>query len=314
MKYSAENDLSLFEFHDAEFSLVSFDGRDLVVSASYVNIHKDAPQNPEDYDMEIASAQITLRNFHSATYEPGRAWKRDAQGNSYPVGPQIIYSGQEAMDRILAELKYPLTVYHFEKEEKGGYSIGGCGEEPYLTIEFDFDDISICWDEYAKKAWYERHRQYRYDVCLHTLRGDETVQLNVNCYEDTVYIQGTRIDPPSVTAGCKYDGKVYWGQGRDEYRIDAFADLQRQLPEGVFLKCCLTCRHGNLCPFGNELDELFCTKDLQITRKSDLYECTQNREEREKRSRQYCGLCEDYQPQTEDCYTYNDFLDFLKRG
>ena len=312
MKYCVENDLSLFAFHDAEFSLVSFDGQDLVVSASCVNIHKNTALNPGDCDMEIAAARITFRNFHSATYEPGRTWKQDENGNSYPVGPRILYSGQEGMDRILAELKHKLWVYHFEKEEKG-YSIGGCGEEPYLTIEFDFDGIAICWDEYRRKAWYERSRYYRYDVCLETPVGQETVELNIHWYEDPVYILGVRMDPPSVTAGCKYEGKTYFGRGDDEYWIDAIADLQRQLPEGVFLKCCLTCRHGNLCPFGNELNELFCTRDLIITQKSDLYGCTQGAEEREKRSRPYCGLCEDYQPQGEEYYTYNDFLDFLKK-
>ena len=57
MKYCVENDLSIFEFHDSVFSYVSFEGTDLIVSASMVNIHKDTPQNPSDYDMEIASAR-----------------------------------------------------------------------------------------------------------------------------------------------------------------------------------------------------------------------------------------------------------------
>ena len=300
MKYCVENDLSLFEFHDAEFSLVSFDGQDLVVSASCVNIHKDTAPNPGDYDMEIAAAQITFRNFNSATYEPGRAWERDENGNSYPVGPRIIYSGQEALDRILAELKHKLRVYHFEKEEQG-YSIGGCGEEPYLTIEFDFDSVEICWDGYRRKAWYELHRTYRYDVTLHTPKGDENVKLYVGWHQES---------KPTANVGITLAGREYWGHGTDEYWIDAFADLQRQLPEGVYLKCCLSCRHGNLCPFGNELNTLFCTKDLAITQKSDLYECTQSPEEREKRSRPYCGLCGEYQPQCDGYYTYNDFLDF----
>lgn len=304
MKFCAENDLSLFEFHDSVFSFVCFDGKNLTVSAAHLNIHKDTPQNPFDYDMEITSAQITFRNFRSATYEPGRVWERDENGNSYPVGPRIVYSGQEAMDRVLGELKYGLWVYHFEKEEHGGYSIGGCGIEPYLTIEFDFDSIVVCWDEYAKKAWYELHRQYRYDAVLHTPKGEETVQLLVGWHEEST---------PSVNVGCRFEDREYWGHGSDDYWIDAFADLQRQLPEGVILKCCLTCRHGNLCPFGNEINELFCTKDLTITQKSDLYLCTQDRSERAKRSRQYCAICEDYQPQTEEHFTYNDFWDFLKK-
>lgn len=166
MKFCIQNNLSLFEFHDSTFSLVSYNGTDLVVSASMVNIHKDTPQNPSDYDMEIASAQITFQNFNSATYEPGRSWKTDENGKSYPVGPQVIFCGKDAIDRILEELQNELTVYHFEKEDGRGYSIGGCGIEPYFEIKFDFDGVAVCWDEYKKKAWYELHRQYRYDTVL----------------------------------------------------------------------------------------------------------------------------------------------------
>ena len=113
MKFCVENDLSIFEFHDSEFSFVSCDGKNLVVSASMVNIHKDTAQNPSDYDMEISSAQITFVNIHSATYEPGRIWETGEDGKSYPVGPRIVYSGQEGLARILEELQNKMTVFHF---------------------------------------------------------------------------------------------------------------------------------------------------------------------------------------------------------
>ena len=313
MKYCVENDLSIFEFHDSEFSFVSFDGKDLVVSASMVNIHKDTPQNPSDYDMEIASAQITFKNFNSATYEPGRAWKTGEDGKSYPVGPQVIFREKDAIDRILEELQNEITVYHFEKEDRG-YSIGGCGIEPYFTMEFDFDNVVVCWDEYKKKAWYELHWQYRYDAVLRTPNGDETVKLMVSCHEEPVYYKGSLEQPPTVNVGCTFAGKEYWGHGSDYLWIDAFADLQKQLPEGVLLKCCLTCRHGNLCPGGDDKNEVFCTKDVLITQKSDLYYYTEDDREREKRSRQYCSLCDDYQPQVDEFYTYNDYLHYLQKA
>lgn len=294
MKYRVENDLSLFEFHDAKFSLAGHDGKNLIVSAECVNIHKDAPQNPHDFDMKMSCAEITFRNFRSAVYEPGRAWATDAEGNSYPVGEQITFTGQEAVEHILAELKNGFFVYHFEKEESGGYSIGGIGIEPYFEIKFDFDSVTVCWDAYEKKAWYELHRRYQYDAVLHTPHGDETVKLTVSTHEE----------PNSVTVGCKYDGREYWGRGSDELWMDAFADLQSRLPDGVSLKCCLTCGHGNLCPVGNVPNELFCTKDVSITQKSDLYFYTEDEEERSKRSRQYCDLCEAYRPLSEDIYTY----------
>ena len=312
MKFCVENDLSIFEFHDSAFSFVSFDGLDLVVSASMVNIHKDTPLNPSDCNMEIASAQITFKNFHSATYEPGRTWKTGEDGKSYPVGPRVVFSGQDGINRILEELRNEITVYHFEKEDRG-YSIGGCGIEPYFTMEFDFDSVVVCWDEYKKNAWYELHRQYFYNSKLRTPRGEETVQLHIVCHEEAIYYQGVRVEPPIVDIGCKYNGNQYWGHGKTSLWIDAFADLQRQLPEGVLLKCCLTCRHGNLCPVGNYTNEVFCTKDVLITQKSDLYFYTEDDREREKRSRQYCSSCDDYQPQTDDFYTYNDFLYFLKK-
>ena len=314
MKYCAKNDLSIFEFHDSEFSFVSFDGKDLVISASMVNIHKDTPQNPSDCDMEISSAQITFKNLHSATYEPGRTWKTGEDGKSYPVGPRVVYSGQDGIDQILKELRNKITVLYFVKKEDSGYSIGGCGIEPYFEIEFDFDSVTVSWEEYKMKAGYELHRQYRYDAVLHTPNGDETVKLMVSCHEEPVYCKGNFEQPPTVNVGCTFEGKKYWGHGSDYLWIDAFADLQRQLPDGVLLKCCLTCRHGNLCPVGNKKNEVFCTKDVLITQKSDLFFYTEDDREREKRSRQYCGLCDDYQLQTDDFYTYNDYLDFLEKA
>lgn len=313
MKFCVKNDLSIFEFHDSEFSFVSYDGTDLVVSASMVNIHKDTPQNTSDHDLEITSAQITFKNFHSPTYEPGRVWKMGEDGKSYPVGPQVIFREKDAIDRILEELQNEITVFHFEKEDHG-YSIGGCGIEPYFTMEFDFDHAIVCWDEYKEKAWYELYRQYRYDAVSQTPNGDVAVKLWVGYHEEPLYYEESLEQQSTVHVGCTFDDKDYWGHGSDYLWIDAFADLQRQLPEGVFLKCCLTCKHGNLCPVGNDRNEVFCTKDVLITQKSDLYFYTEDDGEREKRSRQYCGLCEDYQPQTNDFYTYNDYLYELKKS
>lgn len=311
MKYCVENDLSLFEFHDSDFSFVSYDGRDLVVSVQHLNIHKETEQNPADCDMEIDTAQIAFKNFHSATYEPGRTWEVGEDGESYPVGPRVIFSGKEAMERIVEELRNGFAVMHFEKEDNGGYSIGGCGVEPYFTIEFDFDCVTVSWDAYKKKAWYELHRQYKYDAVLGTPEGDKTVTLTVNYNEEALYFKEIYDQLDVAVVGCEFDGKYYWGRGKDYFWLDAFAGLQKQLPEGVFLKGCATCRHGNLCPVGNDINEVFCTKDVKILEKSDLFFYTEDPAERKKRSRQYCSLCADYGPQEEDFFTYNDFFFYL---
>ena len=64
MKYNVENQLDLFEFHDSEFSLISFDNDKLIVSVKYLNIHKNSLPNPSDYDMEIENAIITFKKIN----------------------------------------------------------------------------------------------------------------------------------------------------------------------------------------------------------------------------------------------------------
>ena len=96
--------------------------------------------------------------------------------------------------------------------------------------------------------------------------------------------------------------------------MDAIADLQNRLPQGVLLKCCLACRHGSFCPVGNGMNEVFCVSDLVPKEKSDLFFCTENEEETHKRSREYFHQCEKFQPQEENYYTYNDFYHYLKKA
>lgn len=307
MKYCVENQLDLFEFHDSSFSFVSFNGEELLVSVKHLNIHKDTRQNPYDCDMEIDCAKIAFKGFHSPSYEPGRTWKMGADGRSYPLGPQIIYYGQEAESKIIQELQNQITVFDFNKKDDARYYIDGLGLEPFFTMEFCFDSVMVEWDEYRNKAWYELYRQYHYDLTLTTPKSDEQVKTIVSCYDEDIHHNGVFEKAPTVNVGLKYAGKELCGRGKDYLWVDAFANLQKQMPDGVSLKCCLTCRHGNMCPVGNSPGELFCTEDVTITKKSDLLFYTEDDSEREKRSRKYCHVCEEYQPQSREYYTCNDF-------
>ena len=79
-----------------------------------------------------------------------------------------------------------------------------------------------------------------------------------------------------VTAVLCYEGIEYKGFGTDWLWIDAIADLQKHLPENVKIKCCLTCRHGSLCPVGNKENEIFCVKDIVPKKKEDLFFYTED--------------------------------------
>lgn len=150
--------LSNFQFHDAVFELVSLQDGNLTVHATELNIHQSAPQNDHPTDMEIDLARITFRDFRALTFEPGRVWKQDALGHSYPVGPQIVYEGTQAEERLLHELRNPMTVYEFAQED-GLLRIDGCGDEPWFTAQFACSGVTIEWDEYRRPAWYVKKQK-----------------------------------------------------------------------------------------------------------------------------------------------------------
>lgn len=313
MKYSSANQLHHFEFHDSEWTLDCLTEKTLIVNIRHLNIHKGTAQNNTDSDMEIDIAKLTFRGFHVQTFEPGRTWKVDSSGESYTVEPQIILEGEEAHNKLMNELQHGLTVFHFDKEDYNVCRIDACGNSPFFTAQFVFDSVTVEWDSYRKKAWYELHRQYKKQVHIATPEGDQKIDMQIICHKEDVYVKNILEKAPCVNVGIKYNGQELWGRGKDYLWVDAFADLQKQLPKEVTIKCCLTCRHGNMCPVGNKPDELFCTKDIRITQKSDLYFYTEDDAERDNRSREYTCVCDEYQSQTKDYYTYNDYLYQLNR-
>lgn len=274
MKYCAENQLELFEFHDARLELIRFGGGELVVSAKHLNIHKHTDQNPSDCDMEIACATITFQSYCAFSYEPDRTWETGADGKSCPIGPEVLYRGQEAEERILAEFKRGIEVFSFGKADGARYYVEGFGTVPFFTMEFGFTAVTVAWDAYAKKAWYELHRQYQQELTLAAPDGDTQVPAHIICHD-------VGEEASVITVGIRYNGSELWGRGKDSLWVDAFADLQKQLPAGLTLKCCLTCRHGNMYPLGNTPGELFCAEDTI------------------KRPRQCCSVCGSYQPRTD---------------
>jgi len=154
MKYLSDNKLSDFEFHDAEFTLDSFDNDRLIVNAVYLNIHKDAEQNPHETDMEIASARITFSEFKLLSYESGRAYKQDENGNYYTDEPQIHLIGDAASERFSKQLKAGLTIFDLEMTDASKHFIDAISSDPFFTVCFAFESVVIEWNDYKKEAWY----------------------------------------------------------------------------------------------------------------------------------------------------------------
>ena len=71
LKYISNNRLFDFEFHDAVLTLESYIENRLIVHADFLNIHKDAEQNPFGTDMEITSARLSFEEFSIGARKKG---------------------------------------------------------------------------------------------------------------------------------------------------------------------------------------------------------------------------------------------------
>ncbi len=113
-----------------------------------------------------------------------------------------------------------------------------------------------------------------------------------------------------ATVSLRLDGDEYVGRGESYYLDDAFADLQRKLPEGVFLRCCIACQYGNLCPYGSEPDTVLCTFPEKIEDKMDLVDLIS---EDKFVLKETTFTCENFTPANNDTYTYSDFYYYLNK-
>ena len=153
MRYNLGN-LKDFEFHDSVFSFVSFEDDCLTVECEYLNIHKDSACNPFSTDMEIEKAEICFKNLRVISYEKERSCRIDENGNHYTDRPRIVICYEAALEKFTAQLKNKLTVLDFDIKENDVYFIDGISIDPFFTVCFMFENITVSWDDFKGEAWY----------------------------------------------------------------------------------------------------------------------------------------------------------------
>ena len=123
-----------------------------------------------------------------------------------------------------------------------------------------------------------------------------------------------KIDPnPKYEISLIYDAVEYSGTGKDYLWTDTLADLQVNLPKDVRIACCMTCKHGNMCPYGNPVNQLFCTKDCIINSKEDMCRLFDQTNPFDERAVAALSFCQSFEYQNDGYYTYNDYLYHLNQ-
>ncbi len=315
--YQSVNHPEIFEFHDAWLKLDYTNEEEIAVFVENLNIREEAEQDPKGYDLEIKKAHILFHGVSEFSYNPGQTWIMDEQGNSVPVGSEIIYHGQEALERFTEDLRVGAHVFSHTIVDEDFYEIYGEGNEPFFLIRFKAQKCVVAWDEYKGPAWYVSRRWLKGSLTLNAPKGEITTEAQfwIDYDPDELYMEDEvdDVDPQKISVAIKYEGKDYWGRGKDCSGQEAMADLQNQLPDDVVLKCCLSCRHGNCSPFSNAFDLIYCMKDMVIKNKMDLCDYTTDAGEENKRRRHYTDLCEDWKEQRDDIYVYSDYPLYLKK-
>ena len=234
MKYLSTDRLSDFEFHDSEWSYVSWERGNLTVRIVMLNIHKDTEQNDTGRDMEIKEAFATFIGVKNPLYELPRTWQKDENGNSYTNEPRVIYEGGAAVRRFIEDLKSDRVACMFFDRTDEGYEFGGIGDD-WISFKLGFDSVRIEWDEYDGKAWYSGRTYQKRNVVLSTPDGDVTLPAFVRECTEPIFSNGVEIAPPCIGIGLDYKEKHYFG-GHFLILDEALAGLQAALPEGVIIK------------------------------------------------------------------------------
>ena len=288
-------------------------GLDLTIEVDMLVIKKHTEQNPDDHAKEIEEARLSIKNVQDVVYSNQDVYTELPDGSHKCEFGEAV-TGKEAVTVLLDHLFNEFTIHSFFSLSKNRYCIYGCSPEPFFKIEFSCDDIAVEWDKYIGLAWFELRRRHTFDMRITSSKGDQTVHFSViDEFENDPETE----DPISVQAFTEYEEQGYFGYGTDFLWLDAIAELENKLPGDAHFECCLTCRFGNHCPYGNNEDELFCMKGCEIKDKSDLcFYLNENNiypDENKKRLKRYSDYCEDYQAFSDEFYTYNYYEGMGKR-
>ena len=146
---------------------------------------------------------------------------------------------------------------------------------------------------------------------MKVLNTELTIRELNNKYKVSAKIEINKIDEENdeVKIRIVFKGIEYIGTGTDYLWVDAFTNLQKKLPNDVIICCCMTCKHGNMCPFGNVPRELYCTKNIRIKDKQQLCDLfnTNNKNNILNDKVLSDSFCNDYESQSMNYYTYNDY-------
>lgn len=159
MRYTSENRLFDFVFHDSEITLCGYDGQKLMMKAEFVNLSRNSPYNDEGFDMQMSEAVITFDGFGVNSFTSAKWWQKpydeeDEQEIFY--GKPRFSVDSEATEKFVSELEGGMSIQEFGIDSDGYHYMNVSGKNGWFCVKFLYYNVTVQWEEFTGAAWYEK--------------------------------------------------------------------------------------------------------------------------------------------------------------
>ena len=157
-KYTSENELDHFNFHDAIFKDVTFLDSDMVWTLEEVSVTTDNSQCNHECDMKASTMHITFYNYKINMFATIASKHIDRQGKLIKEIPSKVVPKETYETTLPGLIDLYMYLNHGNtvqsKVPTHHFEIGTGG--PYYDIEISYYKAVAEWDTYEGKAWYVR--------------------------------------------------------------------------------------------------------------------------------------------------------------
>jgi len=156
MRYTVVNELSNFQFHDAELKSIDFEAHCMKWEVAHINAMTSNSKNELDVDMCIDNAIMVFNDIAIESVIYGAYTERDSSGNITEHKPVTIKSNEhlDTLRNIPNEGCYLYAMEELVVIDKNRYK--ACFHIDFNTfLTFTFSQSIISWNGFIGKAWYE---------------------------------------------------------------------------------------------------------------------------------------------------------------
>ncbi len=83
-------------------------------------------------------------------------------------------------------------------------------------------------------------------------------------YHTSEYVPRNADDPSGLKISLIYEGGIYSNSKEDLCFENSLLRIQKQLPDGVFIKSCITCLYSDYSPYGNGMfGSMMCFRNIK---------------------------------------------------